>query len=82
MKPELILKLKEQFKAEQMAYSCYEAIKDMVDDDFLESALEEIMYDEYLHAKFVRNYLMEMNAYDPSQHPDLEKTYFKMMSMD
>jgi rubrerythrin len=82
MKPEVILKLKEQFKAEQMAYSGYEMIKDMVDDEFLEEALEEIMYDEYLHAKFVRNYLMEINSYDPNQHPDLEKIYWKMMKAD
>jgi hypothetical protein len=28
----------------------------MIDDEYLEEALEEIMYDEYLHAKFLRSY--------------------------
>jgi Mn-containing catalase len=56
MKPEVLLKLKEQFKAETMAYSGYEAIIEMIDDEYLEEALEEIMYDEYLHAKFLRSY--------------------------
>ena len=42
MKPETILKLKEQFKAETMAYLGYEMIKEMIDDEYLEDALEEI----------------------------------------
>lgn len=79
MKPETILKLKEQFKAETMAYLGYEALKEMIDDEYLEDALEEIMYDEFLHAKFLRSYMMEMNIYDPSQHPECEKAYKKMM---
>jgi rubrerythrin len=79
MKPEVVLKLKEQFKAEVAAYNCYEAIIDMIDDEYLEDALEEIMYDEYLHAKFLRSFMMEHNVYDPVQHPDCEKSYKKMM---
>jgi rubrerythrin len=79
MKPEFILKLKEQFKAEQMAYSGYLELKEMAEDNYLEDALEEIMYDEYLHAKFLRSYLMSMDAYDPKQHVELEKMYMKML---
>jgi rubrerythrin len=79
MKPEVLLKLKEQFKAETMAYSGYEAIIEMIDDDYLEEALEEIMYDEYLHAKFLRSYMIEKGLYDPSQHIDCEKAYRKMV---
>lgn len=78
MKPETILKLKEQFKAETIAFSGYEALLNSIDDEYLEEALEEIMYDEYLHAKFLRSYMMEMDIYDPAQHPDCEKAYMKM----
>lgn len=79
MKPEAILKLKEQFKAETVAYAGYEAIKSMIEDEYLEEALEEIMYDEYLHAKFLRSYMMEKDIYDPSQHVECEKAYKKML---
>ena len=79
MKPEVILKLKEQFKAETQAYMAYEMIKDMIDDEYLEDALDEIMYDEYLHAKFLRDFMMHHNVYNPMEHPDCEKAYKKMM---
>ena len=78
MKPELNLKMKEQFKAETLAYAGYEALLDHVDDDYLKEALEEIMYDEYLHAKFLRSYMINSGIYDPEQHPDCEKAYMKM----
>lgn len=80
MKPETILKLKEQFKAETIAYSGYQMICEAIDDDYLEEALEEIMYDEYLHAKFLRSYMIDAGIYDPEQHPDCEKAYMKMMN--
>ena len=79
MKPEAILKLKEQFKAETIAYTGYQAVLNIIDDDYLEEALEEIMYDEYLHAKFLRNYMIDQNVYDPAQHPDCEKAFMKML---
>jgi rubrerythrin len=79
MKPEIILKLKEQFKGETIAYAGYEAIKEHIDDEYLEDALEEIMYDEYLHAKFLRSYMIELGVYDPSQHADCEAAYKKML---
>jgi ferritin len=79
MKPEIVLKLKEQFKAETAAYAAYDAIKNMLDDSYLEEALEEIMYDEYLHAKFLRSYMMEMGVYSPTEHVECEKAYKKMM---
>jgi ferritin len=82
MKPEIILKMKEQLKSELMAYTAYETIKSQIDDEYLESALEEIMYDEYLHAKFLRSYMMEMGVYDPLQHVECEKSYNKMMEDD
>lgn len=79
MKPEIILKMKEQLKAETAAYAAYEMLKEQIDDDYLEEALEEIMYDEFLHAKFLRSYMMEMGVYDPAQHVECEKAYKKMM---
>lgn len=82
MKPECIIKLKEQFKSEQMAFNGYKAIKEATDDLYLIDALDEIMYDEYLHAKFLRSYLIKMDAYDPAQHVDLERAYRHMMEMD
>jgi rubrerythrin len=81
MKQEVILKLKEQFKAETAAYNGYLMIKNMAEDDYLEEALEEIMYDEYLHAKFLRSYMMEKGVYDPSQNVECEKA-FNMMKDD
>ena len=79
MKPEIVLKLKEQFKAEMAAFNAYETIIDMLDDDYAEDALSEIMYDEYLHAKFLRSYMIEEGVYDPAQHVECEKTYMKMI---
>lgn len=79
MKPELVLKMKEQFKAEISAYNAYDMIKEQIDDEYLEEALEEIMYDEYLHAKFLRSYMIELGVYDPNQHVECEKSFSKMM---
>jgi rubrerythrin len=79
MKPEIVLKMKEQFKAEMAAYTAYELLKEHLDDEYLIEAIEEIMYDEYLHAKFLRSYMIEEGLYDPNQHVDCEKTYKKIM---
>jgi rubrerythrin len=82
MKPEIILKMKEQFKAEMAAYTAYEMLKEQIDDEYLEDALEEIMYDEFLHAKFLRSYMIEEGIYDPNQHVECEKTYKKIMETE
>ena len=78
MMSEFLLKIKDQFKAEELAYNGYKAIKEMAEDELLEEALEEIMYDEYLHAKFLRSYLMEKQAYDLTQFAELERIYKQM----
>jgi rubrerythrin len=80
LKPELVIKLKEQFKAEAQAYNTYKVINRMIEDEFLNEALEEIMYDEFLHAKFLRSFLMEHNAYDPAECVELEKSYKEMLN--
>ena len=79
MKPEIVLKLKEQFKAEMAAFNAYKTIAEMLEDDYAKEALSEIMYDEYLHAKFLRSYMIEEGVYDPVQHVECEKTYMKMI---
>ena len=79
IKPEIVLKLKEQFKAEMNAYTAYEMLLEHIDDDYLECALKEIMYDEYLHAKFLRSYMIEEGLYDPNQHLECEKIYNKII---
>ena len=79
MKPELILKMKEQFKAEMQAYNAYDMIKSCIDDEHLIEALEEIMYDEYLHAKFLRNYMIHEEVYNPADHIECEKMYKKII---
>lgn len=78
MKPEVVLKLKEQFKAEMAAYNAYQTIKEMLEDGYAREALCEIMYDEYLHAKFLRSYMIDEDVYDPAQHVECEKTYRKI----
>lgn len=79
LKPEVILKMKEQFKAEIAAYTAYDMLKEHIDDNYLKEALDEIMYDEFLHAKFLRTYMIEEQIYDPSQNMECEKTFKKMM---
>lgn len=79
MKPEIILKMKEQLKAEIAAYNAYAMLKEQLDDEFIEEALDEIMYDEYLHAKFLRDVMIERGVYDPAQHVECEKAYRKMI---
>ena len=79
MKPEVVIKMKEQLRAELAAYTAYEMLLEHIEDEYLEDALEEIMYDEYLHAKFLRSYMMEHDLYDPAQHVDCEKAYKKML---
>lgn len=79
MKPEFVLKMKEQLKSEQAAYNMYKTMKEWAEDEYLEEALEEIMYDEFLHAKFLRSYMMDQKVYDPNQCVELEKAYQKML---
>jgi hypothetical protein len=36
------------------------------------------MHDEYLHARFLRGYLMDRGFYIPSEHADYESKFLKM----
>lgn len=76
MTPEMNMKLMEQFKKEMDETLKYkELMKIFKDDDYLEQALDEIMTDEYLHAKFFRDFLIENNIYKPMEQPDCEKKW-------
>jgi hypothetical protein len=52
----------------------------ITEDSYLEEAIEEIMYDEYLHAKFLRKYMMEKGLYKPSENPEYESRFLKIDS--
>ena len=64
----------EQFRLEMDAYCRYKELLHKY-DSHLKAALKEIMWDEYLHAKFLRNYLMKSGAYTPEEHYELERQF-------
>lgn len=78
MNAEMTNKLIEQFKREIDAHCRYKELLTWVEDEYLKDAVEEIMYDEYLHAKFIRSYLMSKDAYKVSENEEAEKRYLKM----
>jgi rubrerythrin len=67
----------EQLHKELDAYCKYKELLE-VSDDHLKSALKEIMWDEYLHAKFLRKHLMKIGAYSPEEFAEIEKKYIKV----
>jgi hypothetical protein len=68
----------ELFKKELEAYCSYKDIAEATDDYILELALNEIMEDEYLHAKFLRNFMMEHNTYPLDENDEWEKKFIKI----
>ena len=77
LKPELVSKLTTQFKGELDAYCAYKEMYTMVKDEcpVLSEALEEIMYDEYLHARFIREYMISKDVYKMPAMEELEHRY-------
>ena len=77
LKPEHAAKLAEQFKKELDAYYCYHELKSSLDGacKTLDTALEEIMYDEYLHARFLRSYLQSKDLYKFPMVEEAEKRF-------
>lgn len=63
-------KLVDQFKKEVEAYWAYKEVCKASDDFELKLALKEIMYDEYLHARYLRRYLKDNNLF---KGPDIEE---------
>ena len=66
------------FRKEIDAYCAYKEWLEETDDSILEMALEEIMMDEYLHAKFLRDYMMDKNMYNISETDPHEKRFWRI----
>jgi rubrerythrin len=74
--PELGIKLMEQFKKEMDDVCKYRELEKMsMSDPYLKDALEEIEDDEYLHAKFLRKFLMGEGIFRPTEHIDLAQKW-------
>lgn len=70
--------LEELFRKELDAYCAYKEWCEETTDSTLEMALEEIMLDEFLHAKFLRDYLMENGMYTLKQEDPHEKKFLRI----
>jgi bacterioferritin (cytochrome b1) len=68
----------EMFRKEIDAYCAYKALIEETEDEFIERAFEEIMQDEYLHAKFLHDYLMDHDLYWPENNDEHEKKFWKI----
>lgn len=70
--------LEDMFRKELDAYCAYKEWVDETEDVVLEMALEEIMLDEYLHAKFLRDYMMDKGVYTLTPEDPHEKKFWKI----
>jgi hypothetical protein len=68
----------DMFKKEIDAYCTYKTWCENTTDSMLEYALQEIMEDEYLHARFLRDYLIEHDMYNLDANDDYEKKFWKI----
>ena len=68
----------DMFRKEIDAYCTYKEWVETTDDVVLEMALEEIMMDEYLHAKFLRDYLIDHDLFHLDATDEHEKKFLKM----
>ena len=70
--------LEDMFRMELDAYCEYKEWKEETEDAILEMALEEIMMDEFLHAKFLRDYMLDKDMYMLKSDDPYEKKYWKI----
>lgn len=70
--------LEDMFRMELAAYCDYKEWEEETDDSILEMALEEIMMDEFLHAKFLRDYMLDKDIYTLKSDDPYEKKYWKI----
>ena len=70
--------LEDLFKKELDAYCAYNKWLEATEDSTLELALEEIMLDEFLHAKFLRDYLIDNHMYNLTDDDPHEKRFWKI----
>lgn len=75
---EYAMSLEDLFRKELDAYCAYKEWVDETEDAVLEMALEEIMMDEYLHAKFLRDYMMDKDMYMLRSDDPHEKKFWKI----
>jgi rubrerythrin len=68
----------EMFRKEIDAYCAYKSLADSIEDEYLERAFEEIMHDEYLHARFLHDYLMDHDLYWPDNEDEHERKFWKI----
>ena len=68
----------DMFRKELDAYCAYKEMSEETEDKMLEMALEEIMMDEYLHAKFLREYMIDKGMYDLPDSDPHEKKFWKI----
>lgn len=70
--------MEELFRKELDAYCAYKEWKEDTEDPILEMALEEIMVDEFLHAKFLRDYMKDKGIYTLTDEDPHEKRFWKI----
>lgn len=70
--------LVELYRREIDAYCAYKEWMEETEDMTLAMGLEEIMYDEYLHAKFLRSYLIDRDMYTPIESDMHEQKFWKI----
>jgi hypothetical protein len=70
--------LEDMFRKELDAYCVYKDWKEETTDPIFEMALEEIMIDEYLHAKFLRDYMIDKDMYTLTDSDPHEKKFWKV----
>lgn len=72
------MSLEELFCKELDAYCAYKEWVEETEDEVLIMGLEEVMFDEYLHAKFLRDYLIDKGMYNISASDPYEKRFWKI----
>lgn len=68
----------DMFRKEIDAYCVYKEWCEETEDPILEMALEEIVVDEYLHAKFLRDYMIDHEMYMLKDDDPHEKKFWKI----
>ena len=68
----------EMFRKEIDSYCTYKEWAEDTNDSWLARAFEEMMEDEFLHANFIHEYLMDNNLYTPANEDMHEQKYWKI----
>ena len=68
----------DMFRKELDAYCTYKEWAEETNDIIFERALHEMMEDEYLHARFLHEYVMDRDLYSPDADDEYEKKFWKI----